>query len=352
MTRSSALAPFALLAVLACSGGDPEKQAVDQGAIDEGSSASAAAAGPVLVIHGGAGTMRRESMSAEIEKEYRAKLAEALETGFAVLDEGGSSLDAVEQTLKLLEDSPLFNAGTGAVFTAEGTNELDASIMDGATREAGAVAGVTTLKNPISAARAVMEKSPHVLLAGPGAEAFAREQGLEEVPREYFFTERRWQQLETRREKEAADQLNRSPGEKFGTVGAVALDREGRIAAGTTTGGMTFKKHGRVGDAPIIGAGTYADEDCGVSSTGHGEFFIRYAVAHDICARARYRGISVAEAAEEVVMSVLVDAGGSGGVVALDSQGHPSMVFNSEGMYRGWIKTTGETHVAIFRDGD
>jgi beta-aspartyl-peptidase (threonine type) len=190
-----------------------------------------------------------------------------------------------------------------------------------------------------------MEKSPHVLLAGPGAEAFAHQQGLEEVPAEYFYTERRWKALEKRRQEEAA-----STDEKFGTVGAVALDRDGNIAAGTTTGGMTYKQHGRVGDSPIIGAGTYADSGCGVSATGHGEFFIRYAVAHDICARSHYSGISVAEAADEVVMQVLVDAGGSGGVVALDAQGQPSMVFNSEGMYRGWIATSGEPHVAIYRD--
>jgi beta-aspartyl-peptidase (threonine type) len=291
-------------------------------------------------------------MSAEVEAEYRAKLSEALEVGFAVLDGGGSSLDAVEQTLRLLEDSPLFNAGKGAVFTAEGRNELDASIMDGATMEAGAVAGVTTLKHPISAARAVLEQSPHVLLAGPGAELFARERGLEEVSADYFYTERRWQALEKRRAKEAESDRDAAGGEKFGTVGAVALDRSGSIAAGTTTGGMTFKKHGRIGDSPIIGAGTYANDSCGVSATGHGEFFIRYAVAHDICARVAYRGITVAEAAEEVVMQVLVDAGGSGGVVALDADGQPSMVFNSEGMYRGWISAAGEPRVAIYRDED
>jgi beta-aspartyl-peptidase (threonine type) len=345
MTRPPALALLVLLTALACSQDAPEEQTSNEGA-----GVPTAAAGPVLVIHGGAGTIRRESMSAEIEEEYRAKLAEALETGFAVLDDGGSSLDAVEKTLRFLEDSPLFNAGKGAVFTAEGTNELDASIMDGATMEAGAVAGVTTLKHPITAARAVMERSPHVLLAGAGAESFARQQGLEEVPAEYFYTERRWQALEKRRAQEAEAPGVGSEGEKFGTVGAVALDRRGRIAAGTTTGGMTFKKHGRVGDSPIIGAGTYATDACGVSATGHGEFFIRYSVAHDICARAAYQAISVDEAAQEVIMRVLVDAGGSGGIVALDSQGNPSMVFNSEGMYRGWIETAGEPHVAIYRD--
>jgi beta-aspartyl-peptidase (threonine type) len=355
MIKKLLLASLALLVTLACPGqsappdgppaGSSESSVASQGQSPE------APLGPSLVIHGGAGTMRRESMSAEKEAEYRAKLTEALEAGYAVLDGGGSSLDAVEATLRILEDSPLFNAGKGAVFTADGRNELDASIMDGATMEAGAVAGVTTLKNPISAARAVMDKSPHVLLAGAGAEAFARQIGLEEVTPEYFYTERRWKALEKRRLEEAEKDRGGEASEKFGTVGAVALDQAGRIAAGTTTGGMTFKKHGRVGDAPIIGAGTYADASCGVSSTGHGEFFIRYAVAHDICARAHYKGISVAEAAEEVVMKVLVDAGGSGGIVALDAQGRPSMVFNSKGMYRGWINSNGGPHVAIFRDG-
>jgi beta-aspartyl-peptidase (threonine type) len=301
-----------------------------------------------LVIHGGAGTIRRDAMSSELEAEYRATLAAALETGHALLAAGGSSLDAVEATIRLLEDSPLFNAGKGAVFTADGRNELDASIMDGATRGAGAVAAVTTLKNPISAARAVMEASPHVLLAGPGAEAFARTQGLEEVPPSYFFTERRWRQLEKKRLEVAAD----GTAQEHGTVGAVALDRAGRIAAGTSTGGMTYKRHGRIGDSPLVGAGTWADGSCGVSATGHGEFFIRWAVAHDICARARYQGLTVAAAAEDVVMRVLVEAGGSGGVIALDSSGRPTMTFNSEGMYRGYVLADGRPQTAIYGSED
>ena len=313
-----------------------------------------------LVVHGGAGTIRKADLSEEDEAAYRAKLEEALTTGHRILMRGGSSLNAVESTLRVLEDSPLFNAGKGAVFTANGRNEMDASIMDGASRRAGAVAGVTVVKNPISAARAVMEKTPHVLLAGPGADEFARQSGLETVPPEYFHTDLRWRQLQKRRQEEmekgggeakrSAD-LNTSPAATYlGTVGAVALDRQGRLAAGTSTGGMTFKKHGRVGDSPIIGAGTWADLSCGVSATGHGEFFIRYAVAHDICARARYLGLSVQEAAEAVVLKDLVEAGGSGGVIAMDAEGIPSMVFNSEGMYRGWIGTDGEPHVAIYRE--
>lgn len=297
---------------------------------------------PALVVHGGAGALRREEMPAELEAAYRSALTEALEIGYATLEEGESALDAVERTLRYLEDSPLFNAGKGAVFTRDGRNELDASIMAGDSRQAGAVAAVTTVRNPISAARAVMERSPHVLLAGPGAEAFAAEAGLEIVDPGYFHTERRWRQLQEQLAREAE-------GSHFGTVGAVALDRQGRIAAGTSTGGTSRKLPGRLGDSPIIGAGTWADEHCGVSSTGHGEFFIRYGVAHEICARARLAGLSVAEAAEQVVNGLLVEAGGEGGVVALDAAGTPVLAFNSAGMYRGWI-VEGEPRVAIFRD--
>lgn len=300
---------------------------------------------PVLVVHGGAGNIRRETMTAERDAAYRAALEEALELGYAVLEDGGAALDAVEAVLRFFEDSPLFNAGKGAVFNKAGRNELDASIMDGASRQAGAVAGVTTIRHPISAARAVMEDSPHVLLAGPGAEAFAADAGLEMVPPEYFRTERRWQQLQELLAREAE-------GTHFGTVGAVALDREGRIAAGTSTGGTSNKLPGRIGDSPIIGAGTWADDSCGISSTGHGEFFIRYGVAHEICARARYTGISVAEAAREVIQEVLVGAGGEGGVIALDAAGTPVLEFNTSGMYRGWI-AEGEPpsrQVAIYRD--
>ncbi len=321
--------------------------------------------GVALVIHGGAGTITREIMTPDLERQYRDKLSEALATGHAILREGGSALDAVEATVRLLEDSPLFNAGKGAVFSAEGKNELDASIMDGSTLAAGAVAGVTRIKNPITAARAVMERTPHVLLAGSGAEAFAAAEGLEIVDPSYFFTERRWKALLQAREREAppgadleplpdgggsgSGQGGRGGPGGLGTVGAVALDREGRIAAATSTGGLTNKKHGRIGDSPIVGAGTYAEAGCGVSGTGKGEFFIRYAVAYDICARMRYQGLPIREAAERVI-GILKDAGGAAGVIALDGQGRPALVFNTEGMYRGWILADGVPHVAIYGD--
>ena len=309
---------------------------------------------PALVIHGGAGTLLRENISEQEEREYNEALAAALEAGYSVLTAGGSAVDAVETTLRLMEDSPLFNAGKGAVFTAEGRNELDAAIMDGSSMEAGAVAGVTTIKHPITAARAVMEQTQHVLLAGEGADGFARSVGIETVDPAYFFTERRWQAMQRAlaRDQESSAAVTGAGGGgggHFGTVGAVALDNEGRLAAGTSTGGMTYKKHGRVGDSPIIGAGTYANAGCAISATGHGEFFIRYAVAHDICARLRDSDLSIEEAAQQVVMGVLVEAGGEGGVIALDHLGNPALVFNSSGMYRGWILGDGEPHTAIYR---
>lgn len=314
-----------------------------------------------IVIHGGAGVIRRETLSPEKEAEYRAKLTEALHAGHAVLASGGTSLDAVGAAIRILEDSPLFNAGKGAVFNHDGQNELDASLMDGRTLRAGAVAGLHHVKNPIELARKVMEKSPHVMMVGTGAEAFAREQGLELVPAEYFRTEERWQQLQKALEKEKASQgqppSSQAPGrdaatgtDKFGTVGAVALDQAGNLAAGTSTGGMTNKRYGRVGDAPIIGAGTYANPRCAVSATGHGEFFIRYTVARDICARLEYQGLPLRESANTVVMEVLVKAGGEGGVIAMDSQGHVAMPFNSPGMYRGYMGEDGVAHVAIFQE--
>ena len=295
--------------------------------------------GPItLVVHGGAGTITRASMTPEREAEYRAKLEEGLLVGYRILAEGGSSLDAVETVVRIFEDSPLFNAGKGAVFTAEGKNELDASIMDGATLQAGAVAGVTIIKNPISAARAVMEQTDHVLLAGPGAEDFARSVGLETVEPEYFFTQRRWDSLQNAKERE----------KKMGTVGALALDRQGHLAAATSTGGTTNKRYGRVGDSPIIGAGTYANELCAVSSTGTGEYFIRNAVAYDICARARYLDQSVGEAAHAVIHEVLEP--GIGGVITLDAGGEVAMPFNTEGMYRGYVLSDGKPIIEIYRD--
>ncbi len=297
-----------------------------------------------LVIHGGAGTITRGSLSPELESAYRAKLTAALQAGYAVLSTGGTALLAVEQALVVLEDSPLFNAGRGAVFTRAGTNELDASIMDGATLQAGAVAAVQGVKNPIRLARLVMDATPHVLLGGDGAEQFAREQGLPMMPAEYFFTQRRWDALQKA-------QGRGEPAREQGTVGAVALDQGGNLAAGTSTGGLTNKRPGRIGDSPIIGAGTYADnQTCAVSGTGQGEYFIRAVVAHDIGALMAYQGLTVVEAAREVVMEKLVALGGTGGVIALDREGHIAMPFNTAGMYRGYVDEAGRVEVAIYRD--
>jgi beta-aspartyl-peptidase (threonine type) len=294
-----------------------------------------------LVIHGGAGTITRENMSTEKEAEYISKLTAALKTGYAILENGGSGLDAVEATIKVMEDSPLFNAGKGAVFTGAGTNELDASIMDGATLQGGAVAGVKTVKNPISAARKVMEKTWHVLLAGEGADAFAKEQGLDIVDNSYFHTEHRFKSLIKAKEKEM---------EKHGTVGCVALDKKGNLAAGTSTGGLTNKRWGRVGDSPIIGAGTYAsNETCAVSATGQGESFIRGSVAFDIAAQMDYEKKSVQTAAQAVI-DKLTERGGTGGVIVMDSKGNIAMPFNTEGMYRGFYLNDGELTVKIYKD--
>ena len=294
-----------------------------------------------LVIHGGAGTITRENMSTEKEAEYISKLTAALKTGYAILESGGSSIDAVEATIKVMEDSPLFNAGKGAVFTGAGTNELDASIMDGATLQGGAVAGVKTVKNPISAARKVMEKTWHVLLAGEGADAFAKEQGLDIVDNSYFHTEHRFKSLIKAKEKEI---------EKHGTVGCVALDKKGNLAAGTSTGGLTNKRWGRVGDSPIIGAGTYAsNETCAVSATGQGEYFIRGSVAFDIAAQMDYEKKSVQTAAQAVI-DKLTERGGTGGVIVMDSKGNIAMPFNTEGMYRGFYLNDGELTVKIYKD--
>jgi len=309
----------------------------------------------MLVIHGGAGTITRATMTADREKEYRAKLEEALRTGYDILNKGGSSLDAVEATIRVLEDSPLFNAAKGAVFTHEGRNELDASIMDGKTRKAGAVAGVTIIRNPISAARAVMDKSKHVMMAGRGAELFATKMGLEVVDPSYFWTERRWKELQTELLEEQGIKLQSGlelPTEKkFGTVGAVALDKSGNLAAGTSTGGMTNKMYGRIGDSPIIGAGTYADnESCAISATGDGEYFIRLGVSRDIAALKQYRGLTVQQAGDEVILKKLTALGGEGGVIILDAQGNFATSFNSEGMYRGYVGADGVPHVLIYKD--
>lgn len=308
----------------------------------------------MLVMHGGAGTITRSSMTPELEKQYREALELALRTGHAVLTKGGSSLDAVEASIHILEDNPLFNAGKGAVFTHDGKNELDAAIMNGRTMAAGAVAGVTIIKNPISAARAVMEKSKHVMMIGKGAELFATQQGLEIVDPSYFWTERRWKALQNELMKEHGKPQARAdlePEHKFGTVGAVALDKNGDLAAGTSTGGTTNKRYGRVGDAPIIGAGTYADnESVAVSCTGTGEFFIRWTVAHDIAALVKYKGMSVQQAGDEVIHKKLEPVKGDGGAIVLDAKGNFAMPFNSEGMYRGWIGPDGVPHVLIYKD--
>ena len=316
---------------------------------------TATAAGKaMLVVHGGAGTITRKSMSAEAEQQYRAGLEQALRAGQAVLAKGGSSLDAVEAAIRTMEDNPLFNAGKGAVFTHEGRNELDASIMDGKTKAAGSVAGVTIIRNPITAARAVMEKSKHVMMVGRGAELFATKMGLEIVDPSYFWTERRWKSLQQELLKEQGKPqaaLGFPDDRKFGTVGAVAVDRHGNLAAGTSTGGMTNKQFGRVGDAPIIGAGTYAEnESCAVSATGHGEFFIRWTVAYDIAALVKYRGLSVQAAGDEVIHRKLAPVKGEGGVIILDAKGNFAMPFNSEGMYRGWIGADGVPHVEIYKE--
>jgi beta-aspartyl-peptidase (threonine type) len=307
-----------------------------------------------LVIHGGAGVIERGSLSPEDERAIRADLGRALDAGNAVLAKGGPALDAVQAAIQVLEDSPRFNAGKGAVFNAVGGHELDAAIMEGHTRRAGAVAGVTTVRHPIQLARAVMEHSPHVMLAGAGAEAFADTRPeIERVANTWFDTDTRRRQLEQAQAAEKAQAALGLPppkGSYFGTVGAVALDAQGHIAAATSTGGMTNQRWGRIGDSPVIGAGTWADERCGVSGTGWGEYYIRNAVAHDICARVAYRGDSLAAAAEEVVNRIVPAAGGDGGAIALDRDGHIAMPFNTSGMYRGWINPDGSRGVAIYRD--
>lgn len=295
-----------------------------------------------IALHGGAGVILRENLSDSLEAFYKEKLEEALLTGSRVLENGGSSLDAVEQTIRVLEDSPLFNAGKGAVFTHSGTNELDASIMDGSDLQAGAVAGVGDVRYPISLARKVMTHSPHVMLAGQGASDFARENGMEMVDSSYFYTERRWKALQ--------HALADGNQEKFGTVGCVALDLDGNLAAGTSTGGMTNKKWNRIGDAPIIGAGTYASNaSCAVSATGHGEFFIRYTVAREIAAIMEYTGASLQDAADEVILQRLKTVGGDGGIVAVDHSGQVCFSFNTPGMYRASLRAGEEPYVAIFK---
>jgi beta-aspartyl-peptidase (threonine type) len=301
-----------------------------------------------IAIHGGAGTLPRSEMSGEAEHKYRAGLSEAIAAGYATLQDGGTSLDAVTRAVVLLEDNPMFNAGRGSVFTLDGRNELDASIMEGRNLRAGAVCGLARIRNPVELARAVMEKSEHVMLAGAGAEEFASSQGFSFVPPGYFATAERWQQLERIRSGEIG--LSGYTISHVGTVGAVALDSFGHLAAATSTGGMTGKRFQRVGDSPIIGAGTYADDrSCAVSATGHGEIFIRAAVAHDICARMRFGGRGVGAAVREVIFGELPALRGEGGVIAIDAQGEIAMEFNSEGMFRACRKLGEDTQIAIYR---
>lgn len=313
-----------------------------------------------IVIHGGAGTILKKNLTPEIEAEYKKVLEQAVNEGYSILKNGGTSLDAVEKTINILEDSPLFNAGKGAVFTNQGKNELDASIMEGKTLKAGAVAGVTNVKNPIDLARAVMEKSEHVMLAREGAEYFAQQNGIEIVNPSYFYVESRYQSLLRAQEKEKIelDHDNKASlydstikDSKFGTVGCVALDKNGNITAGTSTGGMTNKKWGRIGDSPVIGAGTYANNNtCGVSATGWGEFFIRNVVAYDISAMMEYKNISLIDAAHEVIQKKLTALGGDGGIIALDKNGNIVMEFNTAGMYRASIDTYGKLTVGIYKN--
>ncbi|MBK7659252.1 MAG: isoaspartyl peptidase/L-asparaginase [Betaproteobacteria bacterium] len=322
-----------------------------------------------IAIHGGSGTITRTTLSPEREAAYRTVLTEALEAGRKVLAANGTSLDAVVAAVKIMEDSPLFNAGKGAVFTHEGTNEMDASIMDGNGRRAGAVAGVTVVKNPIEAARAVMDKSRHVMMAGKGAELFAKDQGLAIVDPKYFWTQERWDQLQKAKERDRIQLDHDAPrktsevaeneklgavgavaeDEKFGTVGAVALDKAGNLAAATSTGGLTNKRFGRVGDSPIVGAGTWAEnESVAVSATGTGEMFIRGVAAYDIAARVKYKGASPQQAADDALVTVK-SLGGRGGVIVLDRTGHAVFSFTTEGMYRGVAKGEAKPEVLIYR---
>ncbi|MDR8524100.1 isoaspartyl peptidase/L-asparaginase family protein [Shewanella fidelis] len=324
-----------------------------------------------IAIHGGAGTISKANLTQEQQQAYRAKLQEAVDAGYKILAKGGDSLDAVKASINILEDSPLFNAGLGAVYTFDGAHELDASIMDGKTMNAGAVAGVKHIKNPIDLAITVMEKSPHVMLSGQGAEEFALTQGYKLVPANHFDTEQRYRQLQSAKEKirkaESNTDYHASNGlghnyqqsalqysefdYKFGTVGAVALDKNGNLAAGTSTGGMTAKRFGRIGDSPVIGAGTYAENGvCAVSATGHGEYFIRYHVAGDICAKVKYQNKSIIQAADEVINQRLITAGGTGGVIAIDQRGNIATPFNTEGMYRATRKNNEPAQVMIWSD--
>lgn len=325
--------------------------------------------GLALAIHGGAGTILRSQMTPDLEREYRGGLEAALKAGWSILESGGTSLDAVEAAVISLEDFPLFNAGRGSVFTHEGKQEMDAAIMDGHKLDAGAVAFVKNIRNPISLARLVMERTEHVLLAGEGANQFAERLGVKTEPDEYFFTEHRWLQLQEAlaegrvkldhsqskipdskfqiEDKSGIWNLESETARPLGTVGAVACDAHGHLAAATSTGGMTNKKYGRIGDTPLIGAGNYADETCAVSCTGHGEFFMLGLTAYDVAARMKYKGLSLEAAARETI-NRLTDINGEGGLIAVDTHGNITMPFNSKGMYRAKITTNGRSEVGIY----
>jgi len=316
----------------------------------------------VLVIHGGAGTILKSQMTPEKEKAYQQGLNDALQKGYEVLSKGGTALDAVEATIEVMEDNPLFNAGKGAVFTHEGKNEMDAAIMDGKTLKAGAVAGVTNIKNPITTARAVMDKSGHVMMAGKGAEQFAAQQGCTIVDPSYFFTEDRWKALQKAKADDSLKPFERDTSKsflkqsenkdyKYGTVGCVALDVYGNLAAGTSTGGMTNKKFGRIGDSPIIGAGTYANNStCAISCTGYGEYFIRLVMAKSVSDRMELGHETLQQAANEMIMHKLGDLGGDGGLIAVDKNGNISMPFNTTGMYRGYMTSDGKKEIKIYKE--
>ncbi len=335
--------PLLLVIVLfSCQAIEPKEKKVKINAI-----------GPItLVIHGGAGTILKKNMTAEKEQAYQEKLQEALNAGYSILEKKGTSLEAVTAAIQIMENSPLFNAGKGAVFTNQGKNELDASIMDGNTGKAGAVAGITGIKNPILAALAVMDHSPHVMMSGRGAELFAIEQGLETEDSAYFHTDRRWKSLQRakKREKKELTYLKEYPDYKFGTVGAVALDHQGNIAAGTSTGGMTNKKWGRVGDSPMVGAGNYANnKTCAISCTGSGEYFIRGVVAYDVSCLMEFKGLDLKAASEEVINKRILEIGGDVGLIGVDAEGNIAMPFNTEGMYRGCKSSDGTEEIAIYK---
>lgn len=345
---------FVIMLVLSCE--NSEKSTSETMNLSENSSTKAENFG--IVIHGGAGTILKEHMNDSLENAYREILTEAVSIGHEILKNGGTSLEAVTHTINVLEDSPLFNAGKGAVFTHEGRNELDASIMDGSTLNAGAVAGLRHIKNPINLARDVMQKSEHVMLFGSGAEEFAKSLGYEMMDTSYFYTENRYKSLQRILDKEKAQNQKKVSAEvplvknsKFGTVGCAALDKHGNLAAGTSTGGMTNKRWNRIGDSPIIGAGTYANnKTCAVSSTGWGEYFIRSVAAYDISALMEYKGMTLQEAASEVIQKKVPALGGDGGIVAIDKDGNVAMEFNTAGMYRATMNAEGELVIKMYKE--